>query len=489
MGRILKPMVRGGGWYPSKKWTPLVKNGGYTTQNGGETEPVWATASGAIASFTTPFAYPLKSLLVQIEPKQDLHGQSSPYPAGGGKNKINAPNVSVPANSDNYAVIVQSIILSAGTYTLSWTLDKNITATRNRPYYVPAGQSSPIVYGEPDSKTAGRHSWTFTLEEEKNLEFRWWYHTVSEACTISDFQLELGSTASTFAPYSNICPITGHTGVQGQRTGANLFDKSTGIQLETNNLRIARTQGQGVPFKLRGGVTYTFSYNSNTPAYIYVMQPYSSTVIVGAPAKATSFTYAPQEDIEIGLNFYWDTGRPSDATDFMIEVGSVAHDYAEYTGEAISVSFPTTVYGGQDEVVGGNGTSTMGIINVTGIEWDGISTLTDGSGYEVYKSGVFPVPPSICISDSYKRATAGGAWEAIHFGEFLATQYLIVTVPPEASTLQLAKAYLDNLDAKFVYSLATPTTFTHTGQSVDTLVGQNNVWVDTGDVEVTYRES
>ena len=38
MGRILKPMVRGGGWYPSKKWIPLVKNGGYTTQNGGNEE-------------------------------------------------------------------------------------------------------------------------------------------------------------------------------------------------------------------------------------------------------------------------------------------------------------------------------------------------------------------------------------------------------------------------------------------------------------------
>lgn len=36
MARILKPLVRGGGWYPSNKWIPLVKNGGYTTQNGGE---------------------------------------------------------------------------------------------------------------------------------------------------------------------------------------------------------------------------------------------------------------------------------------------------------------------------------------------------------------------------------------------------------------------------------------------------------------------
>lgn len=35
MARPLKPLVRGGGYYPSNKWTPLVYNGGYTTMDGG----------------------------------------------------------------------------------------------------------------------------------------------------------------------------------------------------------------------------------------------------------------------------------------------------------------------------------------------------------------------------------------------------------------------------------------------------------------------
>lgn len=36
MARPLKPLVRGGGYYPSNKWTPLVYRGGYTTAQGGE---------------------------------------------------------------------------------------------------------------------------------------------------------------------------------------------------------------------------------------------------------------------------------------------------------------------------------------------------------------------------------------------------------------------------------------------------------------------
>lgn len=35
MARPLKPLVRGGGYYPSRKWTPLVYPGGYTTMDGG----------------------------------------------------------------------------------------------------------------------------------------------------------------------------------------------------------------------------------------------------------------------------------------------------------------------------------------------------------------------------------------------------------------------------------------------------------------------
>ena len=33
MARPLKPFIRGGGYYPSRRWTPLIYPGGYTTMN------------------------------------------------------------------------------------------------------------------------------------------------------------------------------------------------------------------------------------------------------------------------------------------------------------------------------------------------------------------------------------------------------------------------------------------------------------------------
>ena len=39
MARPMKPLVKSGGYYPSKQWTPLVYPGGYTTANGGGEQP------------------------------------------------------------------------------------------------------------------------------------------------------------------------------------------------------------------------------------------------------------------------------------------------------------------------------------------------------------------------------------------------------------------------------------------------------------------
>ena len=51
----------------------------------------WTTITGNPVSFTARNA-PLRKLSVAFSPKQDLHGYDSPWPAGGGVNKINAPD-------------------------------------------------------------------------------------------------------------------------------------------------------------------------------------------------------------------------------------------------------------------------------------------------------------------------------------------------------------------------------------------------------------
>ena len=55
---------------------------------------IYDTASGIVSSFQDGAdTMPLKSLVVNIKPVQDLHGYDHPWPAGGGNNRLNPETV------------------------------------------------------------------------------------------------------------------------------------------------------------------------------------------------------------------------------------------------------------------------------------------------------------------------------------------------------------------------------------------------------------
>ena len=132
----------------------------------------------SIVSVTDAAAYPAEALEFAIEPVQDLHGYDKPWPGGGGKNLINVPDITL---SDAGVIYSGTINLPAGTYTLS---SSNTT-------------TSVTVEG-----TSGVMPLTFTLATAiTSIEI-----AASAAGTFNNIQLELGSTATSYEPYSNICP-------------------------------------------------------------------------------------------------------------------------------------------------------------------------------------------------------------------------------------------------------------------------------------------
>ena len=77
----LRPLIRSGGFYPSRKWTPLVYAGGYTTANGGEEPappPIEKTVTGNPIHITDALAKPVQALSVKLEPVQAGSGDPSP---------------------------------------------------------------------------------------------------------------------------------------------------------------------------------------------------------------------------------------------------------------------------------------------------------------------------------------------------------------------------------------------------------------------------
>ena len=74
--------------YINKDWSTLKKlmilN---AAQGGGSSQK---SVTGNPVTFKTTKAEPLISCKVSMNPVQDLHGYDSPWPAGGGKNLLNA---------------------------------------------------------------------------------------------------------------------------------------------------------------------------------------------------------------------------------------------------------------------------------------------------------------------------------------------------------------------------------------------------------------
>lgn len=185
------------------------------------------TETGSIASFTDGADdVPVKDLTVAIEPAQDLHGQSSPYPAGGGKNigYISEDNcISHQRDSVEYknngAVVTSTAdygragftmpVVNGQQYTVSFKAKKTGNA-----YAIQFNNANEFAYSyRAEILTETLTSYSFNITATSDIFFVGIYpNAAGTNITVEDFQLEKGSTATAFAPYSNICPISGWTG-------------------------------------------------------------------------------------------------------------------------------------------------------------------------------------------------------------------------------------------------------------------------------------
>lgn len=135
---------------------------------------------------------------VKIEPVQDLHGQDSPWPAGGGKNLIDIPDTTLAADGSTGNI---SCVIPAGTYTFAVTTSTSVAWICR----VRDADGNNIVTPASSASLQGRQSVTFTISQQA-----YFVNVYFNAATVAtDFQIESGSTATSFAPYENLCPISG----------------------------------------------------------------------------------------------------------------------------------------------------------------------------------------------------------------------------------------------------------------------------------------
>ena len=291
-----------------KEWSTLKKLM-FLRATGGGGSLDQLTAEGNPLSFITNVKRPLVSLACPMEPVQDLHGQSNPYPPGGGKNLFDQQNTNffnkeiTNYGANDTKAIAQVNALPAGTYTISFkakitNLNGADPVNTRIGLYIRAADGNDIlnVNGQIDVTanvgTVYSKSVTFNITDNFVGKFTnfWAYSgknsSVSPEVTytgiVYDVQIEKGSTASSYAPYSNICPITGWTGANVSRTGKNLLSVTAVSRTEsgvtitqqedgsivvdgtaTENIRV--NNSVIVPKKLIAGKSYTLSGSIGLP--------------------------------------------------------------------------------------------------------------------------------------------------------------------------------------------------------------------------------
>lgn len=455
------------------------------------------TASGDIASFSDGANdIPLKSLTCTINPVQDLHGQDYPYPSGGGKNKLNAPDITISQSS--YVLNNVGCFLPSGNYVLSFDFSRTSGADRTSTFRIDDNNGNAI-FTTPITIANGRNEVPINLSQDG-----YYLKCYSNAIgTYSKFQIESGSSATPYAPYSNICPITGHTELNLVHTGKNLL-KPVALSdpdLEFNvNYRFKRNV---IP---NARCTMSFTDKDTTVdmsgiSFGFVDSNWDSTqslnvnefrwVISNGVVQSVTKNIPSSGDESVCLTGIIAYPR-TDATwtkiwsryNIQIELGSSATTYEPYTGTTTTTDFGTTVYGGTLDVTTGVLTIDRAIINLGDINWN-----TRGSGnsrffYTELTNYKYLTDNERCLCECYVRADIGGS--TTNTG-WLITNPSVLRIRDnsyaDASAFKIGMSGMH-----FVYPLATPTTTQLTPQEVKSLLGSNNIYHDcNGQVAVTYR--
>lgn len=285
------------------------------------------TLTGETVVFDSGNVLALTAVSAEITAEQDLHGYSSAWGAGGGKNKLGLPtyaelstysktnsyyNCPIPVKAST-AYYLNTTYLNG--YTGGGLLVLVASSKANNSWKSIAHSSQGIVNGSITSDANG-YIWLNVYDSVTEAK---WVELVENVQTM----LSEGSSAGTYEPYTNICPITGVDEVKLVHSPTTDAEDGTTY---TISLASAGTVYGGTLNVTAGTLTVTHgmiaSYAGETlpGAWISSMDTYTegSTPTTGAQVVhelATPQTYSltpTQIQMLTGTNRFWaDSGDTS----------------------------------------------------------------------------------------------------------------------------------------------------------------------------------
>ena len=406
-----------------------------------------------------------------MSPIQDLHGYSKPWVGGAGKNKSSINTVSLVRGTTD-SVEEACAPIPSGDYIITCT--PSGTASVVRVAFLDSdqqsmGTSNTITTGQPVNISLTRDAYYIRV---------YLGSTVPTGNTFSTSDLMVrASTESdaTFAPYENICSISGRTQSEITTQGVNLWDEvtelgiidqTTGQNQNANNQIRSKNYTAIQPntqycFLCKGArISQIFWYDKNNAYLSYTQNTTDSAFITTSPANAYYVRF--QFPMAYGTTYQNDSG---------VNYPSSYTDYSAHTEQTVTRSYGQTVYGGSDAIETGVLTDGWAIVDMgtltygqqsTGIvqvSKNTIQTVTGKNPKRVANDG------SICDAwDSYTTTN----------NTYFYTDILAANFAAAASGHYLC------------FPLETPTTTTLTAAQVNLIKGLNNISTDADSIKMTY---
>ena len=305
---------------------------------------------------------------------------------------------------------------------------------------------------------------------------------------------------------TNIRSISGWSEVNTEVAGKNLFNPNLnsgllGTDAGTNDTTVTPSNRYGYSEKIPATLSCKLSFKTNDLEkfnWICVMRYIDgiatervySTLInhqqkeqVNIPAVANSYIR-----VLVGANSGKTVGT-TPSGEIQIELGSTPTSYEPYNGTTYTTSLGQTVYGGTLDVVSGVLTLTKGFVDLGSLNWTLRTQWTPGNrflsneisnkkagSYNILCSQYKLMQERVSITDTGQIAPANNT----------NSKDMVVRDDRYSDATAFKNAVSG---VQLVYELATPTEIQLTPTQVTTLLGNNNIWADSGSVEVEIGEN
>ena len=300
----------------------------------------------------------------------------------------------------------------------------------------------------------------------------------------------------------NVRPISGWTGCNVTRTGKNLLDIDSvipGAVDENTGAVVPNTSNKVTPLiGCEPDTTYIISgfVNGMRPKYYK-----SSAEYIGQATSTTLDTFTTPADCHF-MRIQSSNAAWNNAVNPQLELGSIATNYEPYQGTVYPITFPTeagTVYGGTLDVVNKRMTSEKQLFVFNGGEADiaAHATIPNWFSIRFFASQYSNVYVNNTLSNfAISNQFIQRRYADINYAELPTQNEFAVGVtngylrfvfrPVSIGTLEDFKAALIATPVQVLCNLINDVPFDIVAPDITTLLGENNIWADCGDVTVNY---